>query len=59
MIDDWFSTYSTAPVDNFVEKSHWLTGKPRETRDPLASGLPLQFFQSLKNQRLANIPRIG
>ncbi|SCU73891.1 hypothetical protein CNECB9_1360024 [Cupriavidus necator] len=59
MIDDWFSTNSTAPVDNFVEKSRRLAGKPRETRDPPASGLPLQFFQILKNQGLANIPRIG
>ncbi|SPA47370.1 protein of unknown function [Cupriavidus taiwanensis] len=59
MIDDWFSTNSTAPVDNFVEKSLCLARKPRETRDPLVSTPSLQIFQSLKNQGLANIPQIG
>jgi hypothetical protein len=59
MIDDWFSTNYSAPVDNFVEKSLRMTGKARETRDLLASTPALQIFQSLKNQRLANFPQIG
>ncbi|SPD48517.1 conserved protein of unknown function [Cupriavidus neocaledonicus] len=59
MIDDWFSTNSTAPVDNFVEKSLDAARKARETRDPLVSTPSLQIFQSLKNQGLANIPQIG
>jgi hypothetical protein len=59
MIDDCFSTNSTGPVDNFVEKSRQVAAKARKTRESLACAAPLKNFQCLKNQDLANIPQMS